>query len=112
MRLNNVKEIYSTQNNLMKTSDSTIENSYDIILENEDYTIGKIIEYTLYDLYYINKKSLTFCGFIKPHPHINISIIRLGFKELVEKTTVLEYINKSVDTSVEYYKKLIYLFNK
>ena len=24
-------------------------NSFDIILENEDYTIGKILEYTLYE---------------------------------------------------------------
>ncbi len=37
--------------------------------------------YFLYKTYYIENKSLTFCGFRKPHPHINKSIIRIAFKE-------------------------------
>jgi DNA-directed RNA polymerase subunit L len=33
---------------IIKVSENTLANSYDIILENEDYTIGKVIEYALY----------------------------------------------------------------
>ena len=36
-----------------KPSDTTMPNSYDIKLENEDYTVGKVIEYNLYDNYYL-----------------------------------------------------------
>jgi len=31
------------------TSETTIEHCYDITLENEDYTLGKILEYILYE---------------------------------------------------------------
>ena len=84
-RLKKIIEIYSTHNKLVLNSESTIPNSFDIILENEDYTIGKILEYSLYHNYYINSKELTYCGFRKAHPHIPISIIRIAFKEPKEK---------------------------
>jgi DNA-directed RNA polymerase II subunit RPB3 len=106
-KLKNVIEIYSTQNNLIKESESTIPNCYDIILENDDYTIGKILEYTLYQTHYIDSKALSYCGFNKPHPHINISIIRLGFNNIVEKTTVIEYINNAATTAIAFYQNLL-----
>ena len=68
-------------------STSTIPNSFDIILQGEDYTLGKVMEYVLYRDYYENKLSteeglrLNYCGFQKPHPHIDLSIIRVGFAE-------------------------------
>ena len=111
-KLNTIKDIYSKQNNLINDSEATIPNSYDIILEEEDYTIGKILEYTLYDLYYLENKSLTFCGFRKPHPHINISIIRIAFKEPTEKDKVVEYINNSADISIKFYQKLLELLKE
>lgn len=58
---------------------NTIPNCYEIILENEDYTLGKALEYLLYTNYYENTKEINFCGFKKPHPHINTSVIRIGF---------------------------------
>ena len=67
-RLKKITAIYSNQNDLIINSDNTIPNAFDIILENEDYTIGKILEYFLYKIYYIELQSLTFCGFRKPHP--------------------------------------------
>jgi DNA-directed RNA polymerase subunit L len=65
----------------IKQVHNTIPNCWDIILENEDYTLGKALEYLLYTNYYENTKELNFCGFKKPHPHINISIIRIGFNQ-------------------------------
>ena len=84
-RLRNIINIYSHTNNLIMNSDSTISNAFDIILENEDYTIGKILEYTLYETFYNGNKTLTYCGFRKPHPHIAESIIRIAFQNKVEK---------------------------
>ena len=62
-------------------SESTMENSYDIILENEDYTLGKVIEYILFTNFFGTGKPLSFCGFKKNHPHDNYSIIRVAFNE-------------------------------
>lgn len=56
-------------------------NSYDIVLEEEDYTLGNILEHFLYKLFYTtkssNKPELTFVGFKKYHPHDDYSVIRL-----------------------------------
>jgi len=65
----------------IKPSDSTIETSYDVILENEDYTIGNILNYELYSIYYRDLKRLSYVGFKKMHPHDTHSILRLGFEE-------------------------------
>ena len=88
-------------------SDATITNSFDITLENEDYTIGKILEYILYETHYITNRTLTFCGFRKPHPHINLSIIRLGFTSAVDKNVVAEYIVEAAQNAIKYFQKLL-----
>ena len=111
-RLKKIIKVYSSQNNLIKASESTIPNCFDIILEDEDYTIGKILEYTLYQIYFIEKETLTYCGFNKPHPHINISIIRLGFNDITEYNTIILYINNAATIAIEYYYKLLTLFNE
>lgn len=56
---------------------STMENCYDIVFE-DDYTLGKAIEFMLYKNYF-SKDILSFCGYIKMHPHDEESIIRIAF---------------------------------
>lgn len=65
------------------SSDNTLENCYDIVLENEDYTIGNILNYELYSVFYVDLKILDYIGFKKMHPHDNYSILRLS---LIDKT--------------------------
>lgn len=76
-------------------SESTVDNCYDIILENEDYTIGKALEYILYEKYYNGDKILTYCGFKKFHPHNDDSTLRIAFVKPTEKRIVGEYIIKA-----------------
>ncbi len=106
-RLSYLKNLFNNPNNLINPSKITIENSFDITLNNEDFTIGKILEYSLYNLYYIGSQTLTFCGFNKPHPHINNSFIRIAFRETVENTTIISYLNTALDDSINYFKKLL-----
>jgi DNA-directed RNA polymerase alpha subunit len=91
----------------IRTSETTIENSFDIILEEEDYTLGKVIEYILYETLYLKEKTLTYCGFKKSHPHDNFSIIRVAFAEKVDKSIVRQvFRNVCVDAGDIY--KIIY----
>ena len=106
-RLFTLSEIYSKPNNLINKSNVTIENSFDITLINEDYTIGKILEYSLYELYYLGTQTLTFCGFSKPHPHINESFIRIAFKEPVDNNTITTYIISAIEIAISYFKKIL-----
>lgn len=61
---------------------SSIENSLDIILEEEDFTLGYLLEHYLYTMFYMDKdleNEMTFVGFKKYHPHDNYSVIRMAF---------------------------------
>jgi DNA-directed RNA polymerase subunit L len=75
--------VETQRNELIRESQTTIRNGYDVVMKNEDYTLGKVVEYFLYAEYYAKSGTggesvLSFCGFAKPHPHINESVIRLA----------------------------------
>ena len=92
-------------------SDNTMSNCFDVILENEDYTIGKVLEFLLYTKFY-ETGTLTFCGFKKQHPHDNYSIIRLAYREAVEKSNIKGHLKESIDDAILLYKKLQKGFTK
>ena len=83
---------------------NTMSNSFDIILENEDYTIGKVLEYFLYTKFY-ETKTLTFCGFKKMHPHDNYSIIRVAYKDAVDKSTIKGSLKECIDDAKQVFGK-------
>lgn len=89
----------------INTSQNTMSNSFDVILENEDYTIGKIIEYLLYSKFY-ETQILTFCGFKKMHPHDNESIIRIAYAEAVTTSTIKGHLKECIETSIQVYNKI------
>lgn len=99
-RLLDIKKQIETNKLIVKPSEVIMENSFDIILENEDYTIGKILEYYLYSTNFENNKTLSYCGFIKKHPFDTYSIIRIAFKEKTEKTGAYQYLLTAIQDSV------------
>ena len=73
-----------SEDGVVSSSTTTIPNSFDILLKGEDYTLGKVLEFILYRDYYERSSNnetiaLNYCGFKKPHPHIDLSVIRFGF---------------------------------
>jgi DNA-directed RNA polymerase subunit L len=78
-KFQNILSLIGTDGFTILPSESTVLNSFDIILYNEDYTIGKILEFILYTNFYQNKPILSFCGFKKFHPHDAKSTIRIAF---------------------------------
>ena len=95
----------------IKISETTIENSYDITLENEDYTLGKVLEYILYDKYYLgDEKLLNYCGFSKTHPHNTDSIIRLGYLMKTDKNMVRQNLRVAAIDANEVFKTLYKMF--
>uniref|UniRef100_A0A6C0LJ55 DNA-directed RNA polymerase RpoA/D/Rpb3-type domain-containing protein n=1 Tax=viral metagenome TaxID=1070528 RepID=A0A6C0LJ55_9ZZZZ len=91
-------------------SDTTIENSFDIILHNKDHSFGKCLEYLLYTKYYEGDETLSYCGFQKKHPHDEYSIIRLGYKNIVEKDTVIKNMSEACDEGEQLFKEIEQLF--
>lgn len=87
-------------------SENTMPNSYDVTLENEDYTIGKVLEYFLYSKFYEGTKSLSFCGFKKMHPHDKDSIIRIAYKEELDKMAIKQNLKECIADAIDIYKKI------
>tara|TARA_A100001011_G_scaffold400324_1_gene514121 strand:+ start:3087 stop:4220 length:1134 start_codon:yes stop_codon:yes gene_type:complete len=87
-RLDKVNESIQSNPSLIKESENSTKNCYDITLVNEDYTIGKIIEYVIYQHFYNKGSELSYVGFIKKHPHNTDSIIRVAFPNNNENTKV------------------------
>jgi DNA-directed RNA polymerase II subunit RPB3 len=92
------------------TSETTIENSYDIILENEDYTIGKIIEYILYEKYYMGEKIASYCGFKKMHPHDLKSIIRFAYNDKTDKHMCRTHLKRACNEAQEIFTRIYKMF--
>ena len=79
-------------------SDNTLENSYDVILVNEDYTIGNILNHELYKIFYTDLKLINYVGFKKMHPHDTDSILRIS---LVNKSQGISSIETMLIATIE-----------
>jgi DNA-directed RNA polymerase subunit L len=94
----------------IKTSLTTVENSYDVVLLDEDYTLGKVLEYILYEKYYKDQEILSFCGFKKFHPHDTESTIRMAYKEPVEKHILKQHLRDACIMAAEVFEKIFGMF--
>jgi len=94
---------------IQKTT-STIENCYDILLKNYDYTIGKVLEYYMYAIHYEGDAMLSFCGFHKEHPHDDYSILRIAFKNASEPTVVKQFLRDALSSSTSVFAHMKSLF--
>ena len=91
-------------------SEATIENCFDIILENEDYTMGKAIEYVVHDMFFKKEKKLSYCGFKKFHPHDANSTLRIAFTENHDKTEARQILRTACVMVQDVFKKIYAMF--
>ena len=91
-------------------SETTMDHCYDVVLENEDYTIGKVLEYILYERYFVKEKLFSFCGFKKFHPHNTDSIIRIAYFDNTDKNTLRQHLRSVCVDASDFFKKLYEMF--
>lgn len=94
----------------IEPSQSTMANSYDIILKNNDYTIGKVIEYYMYSLHFEGDKLLSFCGFNKEHPHNDYSVLRIAFRNTTEVPVIKQFLRDALSAGAAVYSHMKTLF--
>ena len=97
-KMNNLKELLTSDEVDIKRSDNLLENCYDITLVNEDYTIGNILNYELYTIFYTDLKIIDYVGFKKFHPHDTDSILRIS---LIDKTKGIPAIKTMVISVID-----------
>lgn len=88
----------------IKTSLNITENSYDIVLFNDDYTIGSMLQYILYVTYYPDV--MNYCGYKKMHPDDSYSIIRVSYIEPTSSETIKEQCKTSIIILIDVFQKI------
>jgi DNA-directed RNA polymerase subunit L len=111
---------YQDSTDLIQTSiqpaEGTMPNSYTITLMGEGYTIGKVLEYFLFASHIKGQSgsdnTLEYCGFTKPHPHIDKSIIRIAFADRKGKEDAASLIAGAARKGVAAFESLLLGFGE
>jgi antitoxin component YwqK of YwqJK toxin-antitoxin module len=88
------------EGNVIKNETYT-EHSFNIILKDEDYTIGKIIEFIIFSKFVEHDKKCNFVSFKKTHPHDSDSLIILSYVESIEIPDILADLNIIFNDSIK-----------
>jgi DNA-directed RNA polymerase subunit L len=110
--LENIKHTLDQDEMEIKPSINTMDNSYDITLVNNDYTIGNILNYELYSVFYQELKALDYIGFKKMHPHDNDSIIRVSVSDKTKGVSAVKtMLNASIEEAIKKLESIKGCFN-
>lgn len=85
---------------------STMDNCYDVKIYYGDYTLGNVIEYFVYEQYFVKEKTLVYCGHEKMHVHNVETILRLAYKEPTDKGLVKEHLKQACKNGSQFYTEL------
>ena len=111
-KINIQKQLLDTDEMEIQPSENTLENCYDVTLQNEDYTVGTILNTELYETFYKQHKMLSYVGFKKMHPHDDDSILRLAFVEATSgKSAVKELLLTVIADAIKKVNSIIDCFS-
>lgn len=81
-------------------SKNTMDHCFDLEL-NEDYSIGNILNYLIYEKYYVLEKTINYTAFKFMHPHDDAGVLRIGFlpsddkMKVNDKMKVIDYVQNA-----------------
>ena len=105
-KLETVGEMIEADEVDILNSEVSFDHCYDFVLENEDYTIGKVIEFIVYEKYYVADNLLSFCGFKKFHPHNPTSTLRLAFTNSADKNEVRMCVKTACSEAIRVFENM------
>ena len=98
-----IVDILNNIENYIEIQRGNISTEYIILINKEDYTIGKLLETAMYAEYFENSSVLKFCGFKKVHPHDNYAHIRLEYTESLPENyqpSIITQIKESISPTI------------
>ena len=122
-KLNRLEEEELNRNyvNMIEESLTTMENCYDVLFVNEDYTLLEILNFLIHETYdHIGRKQndvesnvekiLSYCSYIV-NAHSKSSILRIGFYHETTKEDVLKILKEVFGLAKEVLAKMYHLFD-
>lgn len=111
-KLESLKNLLETDEVPIKKSDNVLENCYDVVLENEDYTLGNILNHELYKIFYTEMEQVNYVGVKKMHPHDDDIIIRISMEDATKGvSTIKVMLSACIDEAVKKLKGVQGLFD-
>ena len=98
-KFQNMRTAIENDELIVKPAETTLPNCYDITLENEDYTIGNILNNEIYDVAYTTLKVLDYVGFKKMHPHDSDSVLRISLIDVNKGVSDIKMLFKAITSS-------------
>jgi DNA-directed RNA polymerase subunit L len=95
-----VVEDLKNNSNLINEVSDYLDNCFEITIQNEDYTVGKIIENYFYEYHFINKKTISYISFVKKHPHDKNSIIKISYNYIITKDEIITQVEESINYAI------------
>ena len=105
MNLDKLNQEFVNQTIEITPSITTMSNCYDIILTNQDYTLGKVIEYAFHTKYY-ESNIASFCGFQKKHPHDDFSILRVAYGDDYDVSIINGHLQECIANCKTVFEKI------
>ena len=91
----------------LEVNDVFARNCFDLVLFNEDYTIGKILEHIIFNTFVQDDDTISYVSFIKEHPHDVNSKVRFVYKDDgMEHSVVIEKMNGVFQMGIDTMKKI------
>ncbi len=94
---------------LVTLSKNTMDYCYDVEI-NEDYSIGNILNYLIYEKYFVQEKIMNYTAFKFMHPHDDAGILRIGFIESGDKIKVNQCIREVCVEAEKVLSKMFKMF--
>ena len=96
---------------MVTTASTTIPHCYDVALHENSNTVGRLIESTLYTEHYSKAQMLSYCGFVKPHPHHESSVVRFAFVPKSSETEPVAFFLKAIEDCLSQISGVAQLFS-
>ena len=95
----------------VKSSISTLPNAFDMKINGEDYTLGKVLEDFLFSKYVEGNKRLSYLGFIKEHPYDDFIKFTMSFgMEVVDESAIEELVKAAATDAIQLFEIIKSLF--
>lgn len=105
-----VEYIESGTDDVTILTETMMQNSYDIHIMHEDYAVGYVLQYIIHELFIKRSETMTYCGFMKAHPFNHDCIVRVAYKENVDKSVVRSNLKDACLIAKDFYNTVYKLF--
>lgn len=104
-KLNNISQNLISGNNIAVSQYEELENTYQFVINDEDDTIGNIIQSIIHNKYVRENSTIddikcSYIGYICPHPLKTELIIRITLEEQTNINTFIKFLDKNCNMIV------------